>query len=83
MILNLSYPKGLSLNDNVNKLQFDGKSFSLKFPTVDGICQEICDNQTEVPLSKIDIARAFYNLRVDPADAMKFAYPRKASIIRI
>ena len=72
VILNLSYPKGSSLNDNVNKLKFDGKSFSLKFPTVDDICREICDSNTEVLLSKIDIARAFRNLRIDPADALKF-----------
>ena len=44
----------------------------MKFPTVDDICQEICDSNTEVLLSKIDIARAFRNLRVDPADALKF-----------
>ena len=72
VILNLSYPKGSSLNDNVDKFKFDGKTFSLKFPTVDDICQEICDSSTEVLLSKIDIARAFRNLRVDPADALKF-----------
>ena len=72
VILNLSYTKVSSLNDNVDKLKFDGKSFSLKFPTVDDICREICDSNTEVLLSKIDIARAFRNLRVDPADALKF-----------
>ena len=72
MILNLSYPHGCSLNDNVDKLHFDGKKFVLKFPSVDDIVHEICKYSTEVLISKIDISRAFRNLRVDPADVIKF-----------
>ena len=72
VILNLSYPKGHSLNDNVDKQSFDGKKFTLKFPTIDDICNEIRKNPNEVLMSKIDISRAFRNLRVDPGDAVKF-----------
>ena len=72
VILNLSYSKGVSLNDNVDKLHFDGKKIILKFPTTDDICDQICSNFNEVLLSKIDISRAFCNLRVDPCDALKF-----------
>ena len=72
VILNLSYPKGHSLNDNVDKQLFDGKKFILKFPTIDDICNEICNNPNEILMSKIDISRAFRNLRVDPGDAIKF-----------
>ena len=71
-ILNLSYPHGGSRNDNVDKLHFDGKKFVLKFSSVDDIVHETCKYLTEVLISKIDISRAFRNLRVDPADAIKF-----------
>ena len=72
VILNLSYPKGGSLNDNIDKLHFDAKEYILKFPTIDDICEEFCSNPSEVLLSKIDVSRAFCNLRVDPCDALKF-----------
>ena len=71
VILNLSYPKGQSLNDHVDKLNFDGRSFTLKFPSVDDVVGHIL--QIEDPLIfKIDMARAFRNVRVDPVDALKF-----------
>ena len=72
VVPNLSYPHGHSLNVNVDKLHFDGKKFVLKFPSVDDIVNEICKYSTEVLISKIDISRAFHNLRVDPTDAIKF-----------
>ena len=65
VVLNLSYPKGQSLNDHVDKLNFDGRSFTLKFPSVDDIVERIL--HTDDPLIfKIDVAR------VDPVDALKF-----------
>ena len=69
IILDLSYPKG---NDTVNRSYFDGYPFLLKFPTIDDIVNEITKDDCEKDLFKIDIARAFRNLRVDPADAFKF-----------
>ena len=55
VILNLSYPERSALNDNVGRLHFNGKK--LKFPTIYDICEEICNNPTEVFLSKINIVR--------------------------
>ena len=72
IILDLSYPKGNSVNDNVDKLRFDGHPFALKLPTIDDIVNEITKDDVEKHLFKIDIARAFPNLRVYPADAFKF-----------
>ena len=68
VILNLSHPHGSSLNDNVDKLHFDGKKFILKFPSVDDIVTEICKYSTEVLLS-----------RVDPADRIKFGIKWKGA----
>ena len=72
VILNLSYPYGKSLNDKVNKSRSDGLQFILRFPSVDDIVAKILETPGDVYLSKIDVARAFRNLRVDPVDALIF-----------
>ena len=72
IILNLSYPKGNSVNDMVDRDHFDGQMFRLKFPTIDDITQECLSIGSEARLAKIDVARAFRNLRIDPSDALKF-----------
>ena len=72
VILNLSYPTGQSVNDHVDKNEFDHTPFILKFPTIDSIAQNISEAGDDVVLFKVDVARAFRNLRVDPANALKF-----------
>ena len=72
IILNLSHPKGASFNDNVDKANFDNRSFSLKLVTVDDIVQEILALDDPL-IFKIDVSRAFRNLRVDPVDVLKLA----------
>ena len=69
-ILNLSHPQGESLNDNVAKTNFDNRPFSLKLATVDDIVQEILALHSPL-IFKIDVSRAFRNLRVDPVDVLK------------
>ena len=71
VILNLSYPYGASVNDCVSKSHFDGRRFTLKFPMIDDIIQDILDTDDPV-IFKVDVARAFRNLHVDPVDAVKF-----------
>ena len=61
-----------SVNNRVTRNLFDGQQFLLKFPTVDHIIDQITATEGRVLLAKIDIARAFRNLRVDPVDAFKF-----------
>ena len=72
VILDLSFPKGASVNDAVVRESFDGTTFRLKFPTVDDILDKVRAIGGRVMLSKIDVARAFRNLRVDPVDAFRF-----------
>ena len=72
VILDLSFPKGASVNDAVHRDAFDGTPFTLKFSTVDDILEGIRSSKGRVLLSKIDIARAFRNLRIDPVDAFRF-----------
>ena len=70
IFLNLSHPQGESLNDNVVKTNFDNIPFSLKLVTVDDIVQEILALHSPL-IFKIDVSRAFRNLRVDPVDVLK------------
>ena len=72
VILDLSYPKGGSLNDHVSKERFDGNLFALKLPSIDSFTQEIINTDNDPVLFKVDVARAFRNLPVDPADCLKF-----------
>ena len=58
-------------NDKVVKLKFDRSDFDLKFLSIDNIVDRINCVKGEVRLAKVDVARAFRNLRVDPADALK------------
>ena len=61
------------MNDHVEKNAFDSVPFTLKFPSVDNITQDIKDTLEDTVLFKVDVARAFRNLRVDPADALKLS----------
>ena len=71
IILDLSFPRGLSFNDQVDKNRFDVSEFWLKFLSTDDIANEICKHGDNVTVAKIDMARPFRNLRVDLADALK------------
>ena len=71
VILDLSYSNGDSLNDQVDRNLFDASAFILKLPSVDDTVKENNKYGDYNTLSKIDFARVFRNLCVDPADAMK------------
>ena len=60
------------MNDQVDRMHFDGVTFRLKFPSIDNIIEEVLTVGEGVTLAKVDISRAFRNLRVDPGDALNF-----------
>ena len=68
IIVNLNYPYGMSLNDCISDDVYDNMSFKLKYPAVQDIVDEIQAFHSDVLLLKIDISRAFRNLRIDPRD---------------
>ena len=41
VIIDISFPKDLSLNDQIDRDLFDASAFTLKFPSVDDEVQEI------------------------------------------
>ena len=68
----MSHLYGASLNDAVTRHKFDGCPFTLKFPAIDDIADAIRHDIIDPVFFKVDVARTFQNLRVDPVDATKF-----------
>ena len=60
--------------DKADKLKFDGSDFMLKFPSIGDITDKTDGVKGEVRLTKVDVAQAFTNLRVDPANTLKLCY---------
>ena len=65
-ILDLSYTKGLSVNDHVNRYAFDEENFHLTVLQLIFIFSDILD-----PF-KVDVARTFRNLLQEPSNCIKF-----------
>jgi hypothetical protein len=68
--VDLSFPReyGKSVNSVTQINKYLDIDYSLTLPTVDHICEVINTIQGEARLFKIDLARAFRQLKVDPAD---------------
>ena len=67
-IVDLSWPKGQSVNSGVSKDVYLGTKFLLNYPSVDNIIQRLIQLEPGSMLFKIDISRAFHQLKVDPGD---------------
>ena len=70
VIVDLSWPIGTSVNSCIHDNQFDCMSFNLKYPTIDMVIEKIEELGPEALLYKVDLERAFRNLRINP-----IAYP--------
>ena len=67
-IMDLSWPKGFSVNHGMPKNSYLNTYFTLHYPSVDHITQAICHLGPDALLYKIDISRAFCHIRIDPGD---------------
>ena len=56
------------MNDCIVKDYYDGEPYALKYPSVESIINAVQELGPDILLSKIDVSRAFRNLRVDPGD---------------
>ena len=68
MIVDLSWPLGQSVNSCVTPNYFDNIEFKLKYPIIDLLVETINAIGHNALLYKIDLERAFRNLRIDPFD---------------
>ena len=68
IIVDLSWPVGASVNSCVPSNVYDDVPFILKYPTIDQVVERIKLVGPSALLYKVDLERAFRNLRVDPFD---------------
>ena len=67
-IMDLSWPKGLSVNNGVDKDKYLDTTYTLNYPSVDNITASLCKLGPAAQLFKIDISRAFRQIKVDSGD---------------
>ena len=67
-IVDLSWPKGASVNDGVLKDSYLGTDFQMHYPSVDSIIQQVIETGPAARIFKVDISRAFRHIRIDPGD---------------
>ena len=75
-IMDLSWPKGLSINNGVDKNTYLSTQYLLNYTSIDNITASLCKLGPAAQLFKIDISRAFRQIKIDPGDidllGMKF-----------
>ena len=67
-ILDLSWPKGASVNGGVTPDVYLNTYFKLTYPSIDNITQKLKELGPGAMFFKIDISRAFRHIRIDPKD---------------
>ena len=68
VIVDLSWPKGFSVNSGVDKDSYLDTEFVLSLPTIDDITSCVRASGPGSHLYKIDISRAFRHVKIDPGD---------------
>ena len=66
--MDLSWPKGASVNNGVSKDIYLGTHYDLKFPSDDLITNSLRNLGPAAQMFKIDISRAFRHIKIDPGD---------------
>ena len=69
VILDLSFGE-FSVNRATNKECYDGFPFTLKLPRLEALIPTLMALGKDARLLKLDISRAFRNVRIDPGDAL-------------
>ena len=77
IIVNLSYPKGNSVNSGIKKGFYQGKPLTFSLPTINNIINNLTKSQTEKFIWSIDLARAYRQLRTDPLSVPLFGITMK------
>ena len=68
IIIDLSWPENASINHFTTANMYLDTVFKLRYPTVDNITEELLRMGGTPHLYKIDLSRAFRQLRIDPRD---------------
>ena len=67
-IMDQSWPKGASVNNGVAKDIYLGTTYALNYPSVDSITNSLRNLGPSAQIYKIDISRAFRQIKVEPGD---------------
>ena len=68
LIVNHSWPQGLSVNSRIPQDMCDDFQFMLRYPTIDLIVDQITQTGPHAVLYKVDLQCAYRNLRSDSCD---------------
>ncbi|CAC5393773.1 unnamed protein product [Mytilus coruscus] len=68
VIMDLSFPKGKSVNDGIDKNVYLGKHVELHYPNVDNFIEIIKEKGEFCKIFKRDLRRAYRQIPVDPKD---------------
>ena len=74
IILDLSFPEGLAVNEGINKTTYLGVNVDWRLPTVDTLAQLMIKKGVGSLLFKRDLKRYYRQIFVDPSDAVKLGY---------
>lgn len=80
VILDLSLPKGKSVNSHIHKDEYLGKPVNLTYPRVDDLVQLIKVKGKGCYLFKRDLKRAYRQIPIDPGDIHLVGYMWKGKI---
>lgn len=69
VIVDMSYPMGLSVNDGINNLSYFGRDISYTLPSLGVLISKLQMEGKAALFWKANLARAYRQLRVDPLDA--------------
>ena len=67
-IMDLSWPKGASVNAHIQKDVYLGTQYVLNYPSIDSITDSLCKLGPAAKIYKVDISRAFRQIKIDPLD---------------
>ena len=67
-IMDLSWPKGASINASVQKDIYLGKQYVLNYSSIDSITDALCKLGPAAKIYKVDISPAFRQIKIDAMD---------------
>ena len=68
VIIDLSWPKGQSVNSGVDSDRYLDVDFVLTYPSIDNITEEVLKLGKGCQIFKVDISRSFRHVPIDPGD---------------
>ena len=68
IVVDLSWPRGYSVNDGIHKNEYLGSPINLKLPTVDYMADRVRALGEGCFMYKLDLSRGYRQLRLDPLD---------------